>query len=148
MSKPKKKKKKNYFTKETQEYIKKYQEEATKRRKNKIYTEFIMPAFEELVQNLVSVYGFKSYNEDLNHLKSDCVSFLYETIPKWNPDNGTKAFSYFNVVAKNWLTINSRRLHKNSRRSLSLEEPENFSSFDKTRMIQTPPCVEYEERCN
>lgn len=145
MTTKKKTKKKQYFTKETQEKIALYQKEARKYRKDLLYREHIMPAFEELVQNLVAVYGFKSYNEDINHLKSDCVTFLFETIHKWNPDNGTKAFSYFNVVAKNWLTINSRRHHKSSKRSVSFEEPESFSRYDKKQLVQAPPCQEYEE---
>ena len=46
-------------------------------------------------------------------LKSDCVSFLYETLEKFDPSKGSKAFSYFNVVAKNWLIIQSKKRVKN-----------------------------------
>jgi len=130
--KKKTKKKKNYyFTKQTQEMIVEYQNEKLKRKKDSLYRDHIHPAFTELVHNLVSVYNYKSANENILHLKSDCVSFLFETIHKWNPENGTKAFSYFNVVAKNWLTINSRRLLKNARRSVSMDALEEFTSDEK-----------------
>ena len=95
---------------------------------------------------MVAVYGFKSSNEDLNHLKSDCVTFLFETIHKWKPENGTKAFSYFNVVAKNWLTIHSRRLLKNSRRSVSFEAPEEFTFLEKTKLSEIEIDDSYEEK--
>ena len=36
-------------------------------------------------------------------LKLDCVTFLYETLEKFDPARGSKAFSYFNVCAKNFL---------------------------------------------
>lgn len=35
-------------------------------------------------------------------LKNDCISFLFETINKWDRTKGFKAFSYFNLVAKHW----------------------------------------------
>jgi len=131
-AKPKSKKKKNYyFTKETQEKIVEYQNAKTKRIKDVLYEKHIHPALSELVHNLVSVYNYKSANENINHLKSDCVAFLFETLHKWNPENGTKAFSYFNVVAKNWLTINSRRLLKNARRNVSVDAPETFTQDEK-----------------
>lgn len=133
----KKRKRKQYFTMETQEKIVLYQKSDSKKEKDKIYEHHIMPAFNELVHSLVSVYKFKASIEDIGHLKNDCSTFLFETINKWNPENGTKAFSYFNVVAKNWLTINSRRLAKNANRSVSLNAPENLSFSDKKYLSET-----------
>ena len=54
--------------------------------KNKIFDVHILPAFRDLVQSLISVYKFKATNEDIDHLKSDCVTFLFETIYKWKPE--------------------------------------------------------------
>ena len=143
--KPKKKKKKSkknyYFSLETQEKIVEYQISKTKRRKEQIYMAHIHPAFTELVHNLVSVYKFKSTFEDINHLKHDCVTFLYETIHKWKPENGTKAFSYFNVVAKNWLTIHSRRLLKHAKRSVSTDFPEELTMYEKEQLNRIEPDI-------
>ena len=127
----KKRKSRQYFTAETQEKIVLYQNTESKSARDEIYIKYIMPAFNELVHNLVSVYKFRATNEDMNHLKSDCSNFLFETIHKWNPNKGTKAFSYFNVVAKNWLTINTRKLAKNVNRSVSLSEPSEMSYADR-----------------
>tara|TARA_B100000212_G_scaffold240799_2_gene183448 strand:- start:2707 stop:3438 length:732 start_codon:yes stop_codon:yes gene_type:complete len=126
-----KSKKKMYFGNEVQQKIVEYQKASDIRKKHRIYTDNIFPAFNELVQNLVSVYGFKSSNEDIEHLKSDCISFLYETIHKWNEDKGTKAFSYFNVCAKNYLTIHSKRLLKISKRSVYLDDKDSLTNQDK-----------------
>ena len=130
--KKKKTRKKQYLGKEVQECIVKYQNSSCQKEKEKLYTETISVAFTELAKSLISVYGFKATNEDLNHLKHDCITFLFETIHKWNPENGTKAFSYFNVVAKNWLTIHSKRLLKNHRRSVYIDNPESLSKTDKS----------------
>lgn len=141
MSKKNKKKKNYYFTQETQDKIVEYQLAKTKRQKNKLYADYIHSAFAELVHNLVSVYKFKSSSEDINHLKHDCVTFLFETLPKWKPENGTKAFSYFNVVAKNWLTIHSRRLLKNSKRNVSVDCSESLNSYEKEQLNRLEPDV-------
>ena len=127
----KKNKKNYYFTMEVQNKIVEYQLEKCAKKKQNIYKNFINPAFTQLVQNLVSVYGFKSFNEDISHLKSDCITFLFETIHKWSPDKKSKAFSYFNVVAKNWLTINSRKLLKMQRRNACIDDPYGLTSAEK-----------------
>jgi hypothetical protein len=132
----KKKKKKNYyFGIDVQNKIVEYQITECMKKKEKIYEESINPAFTELVNSLVAVYGFKSSNEDIMHLKADCVSFLYETLYKWSPEKKSKAFSYFNVVAKNWLTIQSRRLLKNVRRSAYIDDPHALSAAEKSELF-------------
>ena len=130
----KKKKKNYYFDMAVQEKIVEYQKSDCLKEKSKIYENHIYPAFTELVKSLVSVYGFKSSNEDIEHLKSDCVTFLFETIHKWNPEKNSKAFSYFNVVAKNWLTIQSRRLLKHQRRSAYIDDETSLSSVEKAEL--------------
>ena len=135
MKKPsvkKKRKSKNYyFGQEVQDKIVEYQNSESWDERNELFAKYISPAFNDLVQSLISVYKFKSANEDINHLKSDCVTFLFETIHKWKPAKGKKAFSYFNVVAKNYLTIQSRKLLKHSNRSVYLDDPERLSNADK-----------------
>lgn len=132
----KKKKKKNYyFTMEVQNKIVIYQNTTCQKERSTLYASYIYPAFRDLVQSLVSVYGFKSSNEDIAHLKSDCVTFLFETLHKWSPDKKSKAFSYFNVVAKNWLTIQSRRLLKNQRRSAYIDDPHGLSYAEKSELF-------------
>ena len=130
----KKSKKKMYFGIEVQNKIIQYQNTESLSERHKIYETSIQPALSELVHSLVSVYGFKSSNEDIEHLKSDCISFLYETLGKWNHAKGTKAFSYFNVVAKNWLTIHSRRLLKNAKRSIYIDDKDSLTNLDKERI--------------
>jgi len=122
---------KPYFSADTQTAICQYQDSDDLAEKNKIYVKEILPAFEKLAQNLIFIYGFITPGEPYEHLKNDCVSFLFETIHKWSREKGTKAFSYFNVVAKNWLIINSRRNQKNSRRHVSVDNITGMSRRDK-----------------
>jgi len=88
---------------------------------HKIYVAEILPAFDKLAENLIFIHGFAKGVDSYENLKNDCVAFLYETLLKFDPSRGSKAFSYFNVVAKNWLIIQSKKSAKNRKRTLSLD---------------------------
>jgi hypothetical protein len=120
-----------YFTKDTQASIESYQHQEDKDEREKIYKKEIAPAFEQLAESLIYVYGFNSPYETVASMKDDCVAFLYETIHKWDPERGTKAFSYFNVVAKNWLIIRCRNAKKNFHRHVSMSDLSVLNSNDK-----------------
>ena len=98
--------------------------------KEKIYVEKILPAFDKLAENLIFIHGFAKQHASYEDLKNDCVTFLYETLHKFDASRGTKAFSYFNVVAKNWLIIQSKKKTKITKRQVSLEEILTLSEED------------------
>jgi len=118
-----------YFDSGTQEGIVKFQGAPTPLERAVIYEKQIMPAFNTLVENLILIYGF-ARDDSFTVLKNDCVSFLYETLHKFDGSRGTKAFSYFNVVAKNWLILNSRRKKKNRDNHVSINDTERLSKRD------------------
>jgi len=130
-----------YFTAETQEAIQDYQNSDDLEKNEETYNKHIRPAFDKLVENLIYVYGFQNANVPVFHLKNDCISFLYETIKKWDPERGTKAFSYFNVVAKNWLIADAKKRKKNRTRQVYIDDSENLSQKDKF-MIANSQVVE------
>ena len=121
-----------YFTKDTQASIEKYQQTEDQNERNKIYVEEVRNAFEKLCENLIYVYGFKSPYDSFIELKNDCVSFLVESLDKWDPARGTKAFSYFNVVAKNWLIIRSRKQRKRMIRHVCIDNPDSMTAGQRT----------------
>jgi hypothetical protein len=126
-----------YFTAETQEAIEQYQDSEDLEENEKLYNEKIRPAFDKLVENLIFVYGFQNANVPVFHLKNDCISFLYETIQKWDPERGTKAFSYFNVVAKNWLIADAKKRKKRKTRQVYIDDAENLNQKDKNAIANS-----------
>ena len=121
-----------YFNQNTQAAIVAYQKAAgpepeKKKERDKLYVTQIMPAFEKLVENLINIHKFTSLHDTYDDLKNDCVNFLFETIGKFDSTRGTNAFSYFNVVAKNWLIIRTKQKSQRIRRSVSLDDPEALS---------------------
>jgi hypothetical protein len=131
VKKSKKAKKKLYFGKEAHEAIIEYQASECRKKKHKIYEEKIRSSFHKLVENLIYIHGFAKDPVMFQTLKLDCVTFLYETLEKFDPARGSKAFSYFNVCAKNFLIIQSNKNNKNARRRVSLDDYINLNSTDK-----------------
>jgi len=119
-----------YFGVATHNAIIKYQGTEKESEKHEIYVKEILPSFDKLVENLIFIHGFAKSYGSYEDLKSDCVCFLYETLHKFDHTRGTKAFSYFNVVAKNWLIIKSKQKTKNNRRHVSIDDPESMSLRD------------------
>lgn len=112
---------KYYFHSGTHDAIVDFQSEPDSHKKELIYVKDILPAFNKLVENLIFIHGTTATitSEDF---KNDCITFLYETLKKFDASRGTKAFSYFNVVAKNWIIVKSRQRQKQINRHISMED--------------------------
>jgi len=135
-----------YFTKETDEAIKLFLSTQDETKKKAIFQESIRPAFEKLIENLIFVYGF--YNIDnIDTLKMESLSNLYEMLPKFDPTKGTKGFSYFNVVAKNWFIHKTREKAKKARVENELHvDVDHESISEDPNFIVAPYEAQIEER--
>lgn len=119
-----------YFTDDTHAAIVEYQIVEDQAKRNKLYISRIMPAFEKLVENLINIHKFSSVDDSFEEIKSDCMSFLFETIHKFDPNRGTKAFSYFNVCAKRWLIIRTKMRMQKVKKIISLDENHESSILE------------------
>ena len=124
------KSKANYFTKETEDYIKLYNVSVDTQYRAKIFTDHIYLPFYKLAENII--HTFKFYYTDVNHiedLKHEIVSVLLEEkIMKFDPDNGAKAFSYFGTIVKRWLINYNNKNYKKLKQVGSFTEMEE--SYD------------------
>ena len=128
--KPSERATKKYFDNGTQSSIVDYQALNVVNDKNALYVEKILPAFQTLVDNLINVYGFSVLYDTKTNLRNECVSFLYEQLHKYDVTKGSRAFSYFNVVAKNWLTIKSKQNAKRVQTYSSLDDKDAMTMHD------------------
>lgn len=121
MMETKKKKQNVYFTQETEDAIVAYNKCDDPIFRNKIYTEKIHPAFNKLSE--IMIHRFKFYNFDIPHddVKHEVVSFLHEKIGKYDGDSGFKAFSYFSIVAKNYLIAENNKNYYQYKKKFDLE---------------------------
>jgi len=136
---------KTYFTQETQKSIVKYQLEENRPIKEIIYVKEILPAFDSLVENLINVYGFKVQLDSKEDLKHECMEFLYGTVHKYDASKNSKAFSYFNVVAKHWLTIKSKQNAKKMQQYISIDDLESMSIADAEKIEGHNYIASYDE---
>jgi len=113
----KKKKSNHYFTQDTEDAIVAYARTEDIGVRTKLYVEHIQPAFNELVDKIVYTYKYTSL-QNINPLKDDCKIWLTTILDKYNPDRGTKAFSYFSVVTKNWFTHKAKKQAKQNKREI------------------------------
>lgn len=123
-----------YFTQATQEAIICFQETDVIAEKQKIYEVSIQPAFDKLVDNLIHIYKFLSLHDSHEDLKSDCTTFLYQSLGKFKANKENKpqrAFAYFNVIAKHFLIIKSKQRANKVKRSISLDDPTSFTDHEK-----------------
>ena len=102
--KKRKKKSKIYFGQPTQDAVIEYLATDSHSERNKIYRERIMYAFEKLAENIIHTFKFYYFDVPYQDVKCEVVAFLNEKIHKYQLEKG-KAFSYFSIIAKNYLII-------------------------------------------
>tara|TARA_B100000287_G_scaffold311489_1_gene294777 strand:- start:2431 stop:3150 length:720 start_codon:yes stop_codon:yes gene_type:complete len=109
----KKSKKKLYFGEEQQNAIIEYNsnpENYTLR--NKLYSETIHAAFDKLAENIINTFKFTYFDDGFNDVKHEVVAFMVMNIHKYDHTKGSKAFSYFSIVAKNYLILHNNNNYK------------------------------------
>ena len=101
-----------YFTMDTEKAIIRYNAATEKPAlRNKIYNEHIRKAFEKLVENIIHTFKFYYFDVSSEEVKHEVVSFLVMNMHKFKEGKG-RAFSYFSIVAKNYLILNNNKNYK------------------------------------
>ena len=90
-----------YFTEVHEAAIVEYCSSNCNERKSELYVSFIQPTFNEMVDKIVYSYHFTSL-ANIDDLRAECKAWLVTILDKFDPNKGSKAFSYFSVVTKNW----------------------------------------------
>ena len=112
--------KNNYFTKIHEEAIVKYCKVSCNIERTKLYSTLIEPAFSEMVDKIIFTYKFNIL-PNIDSLRDDCKVWLTTILNKYNPDKGSKAFSYFSVVTKNWFIHKVKTNSKKIKKEVSFE---------------------------
>ncbi len=113
--------KNNYFTKVHEEAIVKYANSSCRKEKTKLYASLIQPAFDEMVNKIIFTYKFNTL-PNIDPLRDDCKVWLTTILDKYDPNKGSKAFSYFSVVTKNWFIHKVKTNSKRLKRETSYEQ--------------------------
>jgi len=103
-----------------------------------LYTKTIQPVFSQMVDKIVFTYRFTSL-PDIDDLRDDCKVYLATILSKFDPDKGSKAFSYFSVITKNWFIHKVKKNKKKMEREVSLDVAEldpEIHFIDKSESFQ------------
>jgi len=128
-AKPKKKRRirrsknsRNYFTKVHENAIIEYNNPDTSfARREELYVTLLRPAFDQMVDKIVFTYRFTTL-PNIDSLRDECKIWLITVLDKFKPEKGSKAFSYFSVITKNWFIQKVKKNKKSRQREIELGE--------------------------
>ena len=115
-----KKKSNFYFTEETQNAIIKYNETENIDEKNKIFEKYIYYPFMKISENLIHRYKFYYFDVPYEDVKKEVTCHMWSKLNNFNKDTG-KAFSYFSVVAKNYLILANNANYSYIKKRISID---------------------------
>jgi hypothetical protein len=127
----KKKKSVQYFTKDTENAIVRYNNTDDSEIRSAIYRDEIHYAFFKLTENIIHTFKFYYTEvENIEDLQHEVITFLLSKIHRFNPENGAKAYSYFGTITKRWLILYNQKNYKKRVDNIDIEvieEDEDFS---------------------
>ena len=111
-----------YFTKIHEDAIIEYSKPGiTRARREELYNVYIGPVFSEMVDKIIYTYRFTNL-PNIDVLKDECKVWLTTILDKYDPSKGSKAFSYFSVVTKNWFIHKVKKNAAQSRKEVYMED--------------------------
>lgn len=121
------KKDKIYFSKATEEAIVAYNKSENMVERNHIYETRIKFSFEKLVENIFNTFKFTYFDNSPLEIQKETVTHLVSNIQKFESGKG-KAFSYFSIIAKNYLIFHNNNNYKRFNQHVDISEQPSESS--------------------
>lgn len=127
-SKKKPVKEKMYFTSLTESAIIQYNEEENQLIRDDIYNTEIKFAFEKLVENVFNTFKFCYFEVSPIEAQKETVSHLVGNMHKFEKGKG-KAFSYFSIIAKNYLIFQNNTNYKRFNQHVEIGEDNGENTY-------------------
>jgi DNA-directed RNA polymerase specialized sigma subunit len=105
---------KKYFTEVHEQAIIAYVASDCVRERTELYNQYLGPVFDEMVDKIVFTYKFTTLS-NIDQLRDECKIWLITILDKYDPNKGSKAFSYFSVITKNWFIHKVKKQSKKTR---------------------------------
>ena len=110
-----------YFTQEHEQAIIDYCGSNCNKLRTNLYVRWIQPAFDQMVDKIVYTYKFTTL-PNIDELRCECKVWLTTILEKYDPNKGSKAFSYFSVITKNWFIHKVKQTTKRNQREVDYED--------------------------
>lgn len=112
---------------------------STRERKSELYVALIKPAFDEMVDKIILTYKFTNL-PNIDDLREDCKVWLITILDKYDTSKGSKAFSYFSVITKNWFIHKTKKNNRSLQKEVATQDILN--EYEHDNLVLTNP---YEE---
>ena len=130
----KKRRKTAYFTKVHEQAIIDFNNSTDLKEREHLYETYIEPVFSEMVDKIVFTYRFTSL-PNIDSLTQECKIWLTTVIQKYDPTKGSKAFSYFSVITKNWFIHKVKKNSKAKKMEVPIEDLMVKSKLDEKLIV-------------
>lgn len=127
---------KRYWFPEQEKAIVDYINAKSPEEKNIIYSKNLYKPMAKLIENIIFTYKLFRSDVEVRELQVDCMSFLITKIDKFNPKNGTQAFSYLGTIAKHYLMGEKRIQYKHIKSNVHIDENIEEASGRPENIIQ------------
>ena len=115
-----KRRKNHYFTQVHEDAIVRYSQTNCVMERTELYVNYIQPAFDQMVDKIVFTYKFTNLS-NIEYLRDECKIWLMTILDKYDQSKGSKAFSYFSVITKNWFIHKVKRQQKRNKREVDYD---------------------------
>lgn len=113
-----------YFTQETEDAIVLYNASSDPVFRSRLFSQKLYYPFYKMIENII--HTFKFYYMDVDNvedLKHEVMAVIVEEkLGGFNPENGAKAFSYFQTIIKRWLIQYNNNNYKKLKQVGSFDE--------------------------
>jgi hypothetical protein len=137
MVKKKKATDKVYFSEDTEKAIIAYNKSDDSDTREQLFRSKIQGPLDKLAENVINRFKFPYMEGTFDEIKAQVVSFLVINLHKFTEDKG-KAFSYFSVIAKNYLILHNNNSYKEEKRVLYFSD-QTEDSFTLEEMLVVEP---------
>ena len=136
-----------YFDTDTQDAIIAYNNSDDPLERDALYVTHIEYPLNKLAENIINRFKFPylQQTQSFEETKRQVISYLAINLSKYTQDKG-KAFSYFSVIAKNYLILHNNNAYTQQKRSVSLYDADGTNiSMEEMLSLEAPDAHRDEE---
>lgn len=122
-----------YFTRDTEQWVTRYNQTIDPFERDRIYAAHLQKPLEKMAENIINRFKFPYIPGTFQDVKDQVVSYLALNLHKYSEAKG-KAFSYFSVIAKNYLILHNSTRYKHEKRSFYFSDGDG-SYYDDALMV-------------
>jgi len=87
-----------------------------------------------MVNKIVFTYKFNNL-PNIEDLKEECKIWITTILEKFDPSKGSKAFSYFSVITKNWFIHKVKKVNRQNKKEIFLDDAEHQKELDYDNLV-------------